>query len=412
VSGAPGGRPFYGWVIVGGAFMVFFVAYGAQYSFGVFFASLLDEFHWSRGSLSGAFSLYAFAYCVAGFPAGRLTDAWGPGRVIALGGVFLGSALAGMSLVTALWQPYVLYGVVAALGMGTAYVPCSTTVVRWFVRRRGLAAGLASSGGSVGTFLLPLAAQTLVTAVGWRGAYLVFGLAVLVVLGLVARVMRRDPESVGLAPDGDPRPGVPAPAAAAGAGWPLRRALRHRAFWLLGATFTATWIPVFIPLVHLVPLARDLGHSALVGASVVSAVGAGAVVGRLAMGALSDRLGRRPTVAIALAMQALAFLGFVVAHGLLALYATALAFGYSYGAVSALFPAVISDFFGREQAGALVGFLFALAGSMAAWGPLGAGLIHDATGRYDLAFVLAAGCNVAALGLLALARPPRAPAAA
>ncbi|MGH7277970.1 MAG: MFS transporter, partial [Candidatus Rokuibacteriota bacterium] len=263
-----------------------FVAYGAHYSFGVFFAALLQEFGWSRASLSGAFSIYAFAYCIVGFPAGRLTDRWGPRAVIATGGLFLGAALAGMALVTELWHPYVLYGGLAALGMGTAYVPCNTTVVKWFVRRRGLAVGIASSGGSLGTFVLPPLAQYLVAAAGWRMAYAVFGIGVFVVLNAVARVMRRDPETMGLAPDGDP----PVPAALRlGRGWPLVAALRTPAFWLLAATFTATWLPVFIPLVHIVPLVRDLGFSPMVAASMLSTLGVGAVVGRLALGSLSDR---------------------------------------------------------------------------------------------------------------------------
>src|SRR5205807_954387 len=82
----------------------------------VFYDALLREFGWSRASLSGVFSVYAFAYCVFGFPAGRLTDLWGPRVVIATGGLILGVALAGMSLVAELWQPYVLYGLVAGLG--------------------------------------------------------------------------------------------------------------------------------------------------------------------------------------------------------------------------------------------------------------------------------------------------------
>ncbi|MBI2494093.1 MAG: MFS transporter [Candidatus Rokubacteria bacterium] len=396
---------FHGWVIVGGAFVVLFTAYGAQYSFGIFFSALLEEFHWSRASLSGAFALYGVLYPVCGFPAGRLTDRWGPRAVIAVGGVLLGTALAGMSLVTQLWQPYVLYGSVAALGMGTAYVPCNTTVVKWFVRRRGLAVGLASAGGSVGTFVLPPLAQLLVTAVGWRTAYVIFGAAIFVVLNLVARVMRRDPESVGLHPDGDP-----APLAAGGAepGWPLRRALGSRAFWMLAAAFSATWTPVFIPLVHVVPFARDLGHSPLTGAWVVSALGGGAVAGRLVLGGISDRIGRKAGVGIAMALQAVSFLGFLLAgHGLTLLFGAALLFGFSYGAVSTLFPAIVGDYFGRGQAGALVGFLFMVAGSMAGWGPLIAGALYDATGGYDFTWVLAAGLNVLALSLLALSRPPR-----
>src|SRR5206468_2866684 len=221
-------KVFYGWIVVAGAFLVLFVAYGAQYSFGVFFSAFLQEFGWSRASLSGAFSVYAFAYCVFGFPAGRLTDLWGPRVVIATGGLFLGVALAGMSLVAELWQPYVLYGLVAGLGMSTAYVPCNTTVVKWFVARRGLAVGLASSGASVGTFALPPLAQLLVASVGWRTAYVVFGVGIFLLVNLVAQVMRRDPESLGLHPDGARRP-LAAAGADEGVG-PLTRAIRTRAF--------------------------------------------------------------------------------------------------------------------------------------------------------------------------------------
>jgi len=396
---------FYGWKVVAAAFVVLFTAYGAQYSFGVFFNALLQEFHWSRASLSGVFSLYAFGYSVSGFPAGRLTDAWGPARVIAGGALFLGGALAAMAMVSQLWQPYLFYGVIAALGMGTAYVPCNSTVVRWFARRRGLAVGLASSGGSLGTFVLPPLTQLAVTNLGWRGAYLVLGATVFAVLTATAPLLRRDPESMGLHPDGD---AIRPPTVRVGAdGLRLGDAMRTRTFWLLAAVFAATWIPVFIPLVHLVPFARDLGHSPLVAATAVSVLGAGAVLGRLVMGTASDRLGRRTTLGVGMLLQAAAFAAFTVAHELPSLYAAALLFGFAYGTVSTQFPAIVGDFFGRAHAGSIVGSLFALAGCMAAWGPLLAGATYDATGSYRVAFLISAGLNVVAVGLLTACRPPR-----
>ena len=400
-------RLFYGWVVVGGAFLVLFLAYGTQYAFGVFFTALLEEFGWSRAGLSGIFSLYAFLYCTFGLAAGQLTDRWGPRVVIALGGVFLGAGLAGMSQVSALWHPYVLYGVVAAIGMSTAYVPCNATVVKWFVRQRGLAVGVASSGGSLGTFALPPLAYVLVNALGWRWAYVIFGAGILVSLNLVATVMKRDPELLGLAPDGERRNPV-APSGEGEVQWPLPRAIRTAAFWMLFGIFSATWIPVFIPLVHAVPFARDLGISPLLASTVVSALGIAAVFGRLVMGGMSDRIGRKSALAISITLQALAFGGFMAVRGLSSLYLVAAMFGFSYGAVSTLFPAIVGDFFGREQAGRLVGLLFALAGSLAAAGPLGAGAIYDATGRYTWAFLLSAAFNALALVLLALARPPQA----
>jgi MFS family permease len=406
----PGFRLFYGWIVVAGAFLVLFMAYGTQYAFGVFFAALVDEFGWSRASLSGVFSLYAFTYAAFALVSGRLTDRWGPRAVIAVGGVLLGLGLIAMSGVTALWQPYVCYGLVAALGMSTAYVPCNATVAKWFTRRRGLAIGLASAGGSLGTFALPPVAHFVVSRLGWRWAYVAFGAAILLALNALAILMRRDPETMGLAPDGDPRPAGATGLGARPADWTTGRAVRTRTFWLLFAVFGATWIPVFVPLVHLVPMARGLGVSPLLAATLVSALGGAALVGRLLMGGASDRIGRRPALAIALLMQAGAFVGFALARDLPALYAASLVFGFSYGAGSTLFPAAVADFFGREQAASLAGLLFGMAGSMAAWGPLAAGFIYDRAGDYHLAWWLGAGFNLLALGLLVFARPP-APAA-
>ena len=405
-TSVPRPRVFYGWVVVAGAFVVLFLAYGAQCAFGVFFAALLNEFGWSRTGLSGVFSLYAFLYSVFGFATGPLTDRWGPRVVVAIGGVFLGVGLAGMSQVRELWHPYLLYGVVAALGMSTAYVPCNATVVKWFVRQRGLAVGVASSGGSLGAFALPPLAHILVNALDWRQAFVVFGAGILVLLNAVATVMKRDPELLGLAPDGMPRnPSVLIRKNEAQ--WPLSRALRTPAFWMLFGIFAATWTPVFVPLVHVVPFARDLGISPLLASTAVSALGIGAFFGRLVMGGISDLIGRKAALAISLALQVLAFAGFAAVGGLASLYVVAVDFGFSYGAISTLFPAIVGDFFGREQAGGLVGFLFGLAGSLAGVGPVAAGAIYDATGSYTRAFLLSAGFNGAALLLLALAHPPR-----
>jgi len=395
-------------VVVGGAFAILFMAYGAQYSFGVFLAAMLDEFGWSRASLSGAFSLYAFVYTGLALVTGHLTDRWGPRAVIAIGGAFLGAGWIAMSGVREPWHPYALYGVVAAVGMSAAYVPCSATVTRWFVRRRGLAVGLAFGGMGMGTLVLPPVAHVLSARVGWRVAYVVFGVAILVVLSAGATIMRRDPESAGLHPDGD----AAAPRHAAGGdarAWTLAAAARTRTFWMLLAVFTATWVPVFGPLVHLVPMARGLGISPLLAATLVSAIGLSALVGRLAFGATSDRVGRRSTLAVALALQATAFAALASSRSLGALYAAAALFGFSYGGVSALFPAIVADFFGRAHAGSLVGLIFAVTGALAAFGPLGAGILFDRLGSYALTWWLSAAFNLLALLLLPVTRPPTEP---
>ncbi len=247
--------------------------------------------------------------------------------------------------------------------------------------------------------------------VGWRWAYVAFGAGVFLCLNLVATLMRRDPESSGLSPDGDLAPPRHEPAIARALGWTVGRAVRTRSFWMIFGIFTATWIPVFSPFVHLVPMARGLGVSPLLAATLLSALGLAALLGRLLMGAISDRIGRRPALAIGLALQVAAFLALARAESLAALYAAAFLFGFSYGSVSVIFPALVTDFFGRDHAGTLVGILFATAAAAAAWGPLATGFIYDRAGSYALAWWLSAGFNTLALALLAFTRPPDAPSA-
>jgi MFS family permease len=207
-----------------------------------------------------------------------------------------------MSRVDALWQPYVLYGGVAALGMSTAFVPCNATVVRWFVRRRGLAVGLATAGGSLGTFVLPPVAHWLVSGLGWRGAYLAFGVAVFVVLNAVALLMRRDPN-----PRPHPDGAAWTVAEAEVAGWPVRVAIGPAPSGC-SSIFTP---PALVPS-STVPLARDLGVT--LRAPLRSARWHRRGGGRVAM-VVSDRIGRRPRAAIGLALQVASF-GTRPRHGL------------------------------------------------------------------------------------------------
>jgi MFS family permease len=398
---------FPGWIVVAAAFAILFVAYGAQFSFGVMFSPLLAEFGWTRGDISGVFGVYTAVYCLCALAAGRLTDRLGPRPVVAVGGVLLGGALAAMSLVSQLWQIYVLYGLVAGIGMSTAFIPCSATVVRWFVRRRGFAVGLAASGGSAGVVMLPPLVQAAVSVAGWRVAFAVFGLSILGLVNLLAPLMRRDPESLGLRPDGAQAPAGDVARVEEGESWPLGRALRSPDFWLLGMMFNLTWFSIFIPTVHLTSLAQDRGLSPMVGAWAVSVLGLGALCGRLLIGGLSDRIGRKASVATAVIAQSLALASLAALGGLPPLLISAFVFGAAYAGTSTLFPVILGDFFGRGHVGSLSGFLFAFSGLPTGLGPFVTGALRDTYGHYGVGFGLAALVNAAALVLLPWARPPR-----
>ena len=414
---------FYGWIVTACAFSVLFLTYGVQYSFGVFLPAMLDELGWQRADIAGAFSLYTMVYSGCSWMSGRLTDSRGPRVVIAIGGVLLGSGIIATSYISAVWQLYVWYGFVAALGMSTAYIPCNTTVVKWFQRKRGLALGLAASGSSCGILICPPLTSSLVTHWGWRPVYFSCGVVILIFLTVLARFMVRSPEQLGLAPDGDAPPTSPArhfqsvpgsgtPLAAPEiplqvTGWTLQEAWTLLSFWMLAITFVIMLLTVPVPFVHIVAFARDLGLSATQGALAVSIMGLCALLGNLSLGPLSDRLGRKQGLVLSLVLQATAFLLFLSARSLGGLYLGAAAFGFFYGGMATLFPALIGDFFGRLHAGAITGFLFAGAGVLGAWGPMIAGYLRDITGSYRLAFTCGVLTSVTTLLLfLVTPKPP------
>jgi len=400
-------------VVVACTFTVLCIAYGVQFTFGVFMPFISADTGWDRGSLSLPYSMYVFVYGALSLVTGRLTDRLGPRLVLTVGGCLLGSGVMLMSRVHALWHLYIVLGVIAASGMSAAYVPCNATVVRWFTLKRGLALSITSSGASFGMFIFPPLTTALITAYGWRATYLMLGLMAVAAIISCATFIVRDPEKMGLRPDGLP-PQEPPPSHAAldvslAADWTLAQAKRTTAFWLLTVIFTLTWLVVFLPMVHIVPFAIDLGISHFRAAMTISIIGFAGFAGRLGIGAISDRLGRVFTLGVCLLLEALAFLGFTISTGLGILYPAAALFGFSYGGITALFPAVIGDFFGRIAVGSIVGFIFALAGSPAAFGPLIAGYIYNATNSYSAAFELSAALNVAALLLLLLLTKPQRP---
>ncbi len=400
---------FYGWVVVASCFTVMFVAYGIQFSFGVFMHYISADTGWDRGSLSLPYSLYVFLYSILGFVTGRMTDRYGPRLVITVGGCLLGIGVTLIGRAFALWELYLALGLIAACGMSAAYVPCNATVVRWFTIRRGLALSITSSGAGFGMFIFPPLVTALITSCGWRGAYMILGLIGALAITACASLIVRDPEQIGLQPDGSPPPEPAEHSVAIAASmddWTLSSAQRTIAFWLLTIIFMLTWLVVFMPLVHIVPFAIDLGIPQFRAAMTISMIGLAGFTGRLTIGPISDRIGRLRSLGICLLLQALAFVGFMASREWTLLYLSAAFFGFSYGGITALFPALVGDLFGRIAVGAIVGFIFAVAGSPAAFGPLIAGYLYDLTGSYRTAFELSAILNLIALTLVFFLRKP------
>lgn len=387
--------------MVAAAFAVLFFAYGLQFSYGVFATGMATDLGWSRAQTALPYSVYVFFYSALSAVTGHATDRFGPRVVISAGALLIGIGWGGSALATQPWHLMLSLGVVAAVGMSVAWVPCNATVARWFTRRRGTAVAVASTGASLGNFLGPALTAVMIQAFGWRVALAAFSVLSALAILTAARFMLRDPESFGQWPDGDQAPAEPHLLAA---GLRVRELWRDLRFLLVILIYFFTWLAIFVPFMHAPSHARDLGLGDFVGASLLSAIGIGGMVGRLFTGALSDRLGRASTLFLICALQAISFLLFASLKDTVGLWLAALVFGVSYGGGVVLLPALCGDLFGRAHVASVVGVIFAVAGAPAAFGPWFAGWLYDLSGHYQGAFQFSAAMNLCALlctGLLA-----------
>jgi MFS family permease len=375
-----------GWGVVIAAFTLMFMGFGAAYSFAAFFSAFQAEFGASRAHISLVFSLSALLWFSFGVPGGMLADRFGPRGVCFAGALILAAGLALSALAPSLVLLYATFSIGAGIGIGLTYVPSVAAVQHWFVRHRALATGIAVSGVGAGNLVFPPLAAWLIELAGWRNAFLALAAATIALaapaaLALGGRAAERASAAGGTLP-----------------GMTLGEALRSRPFWAGYAVGFVMCVGVFVPMVHLVPYAQDLGLGAARGVTLVSLLGLGSLIGRFAIGGIADRLGHvNALVAICAGMGALFLLWWVSASFLL-LAVFAFAFGALYGGFVALMPTVCMDIFGPKSLSTILGSVYTAAGLGTLLGPPLAGASFDASGSYDAPIlVCAALCFVGAV---------------
>ena len=384
-------EPRYAWVVVWAAFVCLAVIFGVAYSFAAFFASFAAEFDARRADVALVFGVSGLLYFVLGAGGGMLADRFGV-RVAAIGGMAcIALGLAGASAAGSLTTIYATYGVGVGIGIALVYTPAIACVQPWFTQRRGLAAGIASAGIGAGTVAVPLLATVAIDALEWRGALRALAIGVLAVGIGAAWWLRRAPVASGSA-------------GGRHSGESLAEALRDRRFWWLYAAVVLGAPGMFIPFAHVSAAARDLGIDSARAVGLVGLVGIGSLIGRFAIGALADRIGRLLTLTFALASMGLAFLLWLAAGGYAAFAIFAVWFGLSCGGIVSLLPAICMDLFGARAVASILGTLYTGAAAGNLLGPVAAGAAFDRTGSYAPAawasLVLSCAAALAAARLL------------
>ncbi|MHB8574670.1 MAG: MCT family MFS transporter [Dehalococcoidia bacterium] len=396
---------FFGWYVVGCAFLVMFVGFGVNYSFAVFFDPLKQTFGATKTQISGLFAVTGFLYFSFGLASGRLSDRVGPRPLVLTGGLLIAAGLFAASRANQLWQVYAGYCIGVGLGVGCMYVPAISAVQQWFLRRRGLATGIAVAGIGVGNLAGPPIGNLLIHNFGWRAAYAILGVTVLVLVVVALWRMENSPAKRGLGIDG----AAGAAPASGGRSTPSTEtsSVYHtRVFWLLYLSCLFTSLALFIPFVHLSSYAKNEGISASGAAWIVGLIGAGSAGGRLFLGSAADRLGRRRSLIGTYAVMGVMLLWWLLSHSAWQLAIFSVGFGLGYGGFVALLPALAADYFGAARAGAIIGGLYTSAGIGNLIGPTLAGKVYDATGAYTIAIVAGIVVNVLAVACIVLLDEP------
>jgi len=382
---------FYGWIVVWAAFVCMLVIFGSAYSFAAFFESFATEFSAQRADVALVFGLSGLLYFVLGAPAGALADRVGPRATCTAGMVALSAGLFAASFASSLTVVYLAYGVGIGVGVALVYTPAMGAVLPWFMRNRGLASGIASSGIGAGTLVVPLAAAGLIATLDWRDGMRVMA-AGAALLGLsAAALMEKNPARRGVGPDGGPPLDSSRRAGhSAIAGMTLREALRTRRFWWLYLSIFACAPTMFTPFAHVSVHARDLGVADAQAVSLVGLIGIGSLVGRFGIGALADRFGRLQTLVLMEALLIATYLLWWAAPGFALLAVFAVSFGLCYGGIVSLLPPICMDLFGGRAVSGVIGVQYSAAAVGNLAGPVAAGAAFDHYGSYTPVLVACA----------------------
>ncbi len=308
------------------------------------------------------------------------------------------------SQINALWQLYVFSSLLIGVGMGVAFAPTMAITSRWFVKRRGLALGIVASGIGIGTLVMSPVITYFISAYEWRSAYLIVGFIAWIILISAAFMLKSSRAESNASSynknrkkDGN-----------SNEDWGALEAAKTKSFWLVLFSNSLWNLCLQMIMSHIYLYAEsDIGTSSMVAAGVLSLIGVGSVFGRIAVGVASDKIGTKRVWLFCLVCQVVTVFWLTEAKNVWMLYVFAPFFGFSYGGLVPLIPAIDAEFFGTKNLGAIIGLIGIGATTSGALGPFLGAYIFDLTGSYNLAFLLGAVATVVATILAIPAKKPK-----
>ena len=386
----------------------------------------LDElaFGFTNAQTQAIFAAGLATFAIVMVMAGRLMPRFGPRKLAIAGGLVLGLGyvLAGLIGDKSFLSILLLIGVVGGAGIGLGYVVPIAVGVKWFPDRKGLITGLAVAGFGFGALIWVKLAGTwgqLIATVGLSQTFIIYGIAFFLACAIGAIWMANPP--AGWKPPGWTPPTASAGKAVAGSvDFTSGQMLAKPQFYMIflcfvfgaGAGLMSIGLMKAFPMKAMMAGGMDWkAASAAAGTAIAVFFSLANGIGRIAWGALSDKLGRKVSIAIMMAIQGVVVIAFPWMAGTPALlFVGATLIGFNFGGNFALFPTVTADTFGSKNLAQNYGWVFLSYGVGGIFGPMLGGKLGD-MGNFPLAFTVCGALVLVAAAIISMVRPPKVAAA-
>ena len=373
----------YRWVILATGFTVLFFSSGSRFAFGLLLKPMSEDLDLSRSALSLAATCFMIVSAVSMPFVGRLVDSFSVRTVVAIAAVIASVGIGLMGLAQTQWQVILLYGIIFAIGNGGSSVgPIGVMISRWFERGRGTATSAAMSGNALGQLIIITALASALVHIGWRNAYITLGVVnLLIVVPLVIAFVRSDPDP---AQPADPE----SPRTAESTALPVKTIFASHQLWLLLVVYAICGFQDFFIATHVVAFAQDKGLSAAFSGSLYAFMGLLGLFGVMSAGLLADRYGSTRPTALCFLARIACFALIIFSQSTTAIVIFALLYGFTFLITAPLTVTFAGNMFGAPRLGMMSGIINMTHHIAGGLGALVGGLVFDARGSYDAAFIL------------------------
>ncbi len=386
---------YHGWKNLVGSFVCAAVAISfTTYVFGVFTLPVTEEFQLSRATYNNGMIVFMAGMAIMSPIVGPLLDSYSARRLLMVGGVLFGLSLVTISRLQTLWLMLLVIALPLTFATGACGNLCANTVtVRWFKRRRGRALGILALSTSVGGFIIQPVCALLIESFGWRDALLILGVVALLLFLLIGKFILRDrpdrnDESFKeeFAQQSSPPIAAQQAAMTVEKTWAKGELLRSRNFWLLAICIGVMFGIDQAVLVSQVPYFQDLGYDLTTAAVLVSVKTISAIIGKLTIGYLADKIDLRFLFLYVAGSNALLMSIYILAPSFWLLVTAVALLGVAVGGILPVWTTMMAWLFGAGSYGTVMGFMSIIMQPFAMVTLRFIGQMYDQSGSYVPAF--------------------------